>query len=989
MGFSTLSLPSGTAVPASEDEAEEERIPHSDPEIEAAIKAEPPISIDRKHLMRSGWVKQPEFASTIIAFWPRVLRAPNAKCPSKTIRTTFAFNGEAWVKIEGDFNLEELDSRAAKVPERVPMTITCFESNPRNPELQEDSDAELEKEPQTNEQRLRDEAHSSEHLMTHRPKNPFCPICQRAKMYAPQALKVGGSSSIESKSYGAHLTVDHLITRDQRVGLVIKDVCAKFQCVYPSPTKEADQVHDDLLHFVGVDDEIGIIYSDHAPELKDAVHRMGIRHNTSREYVDENKAVIEREVRTILEGTRANLVQSGLPDSMWPLAAQHHAMALNTSPRVATGAIPSEGRFGEQFPGMHVPFGARVLFWNPKQNVTGSSKFARTGQEGIFLGYHVQPGFIFKREYLVTPVAGCQDPIENGVCKVVRVRRMELPHGGFTFPTLPQEVSSRDSAGIPSLDDQNCFVQELPEDIFNFDSHLKGSELFDEIRARIDKPKDASDQWEEPPKPEDPMSLPKRNAEGSKKPEPSKPSSTLHDPNTLPTEKPVPPGYNWDGVRPPDTPSEFWHMYSAKQREEDIARYRRKVELEEERLRKEREAEAPAMPVVHGELSQEPRERIALLFWDKLADVAEQQLALIARLVPQSEVERTPDAKAAMDKEWKKLVDKACWLTKKAREYKDVIREHQAKGTKARFGRIFEICSQKETKLPDGDPNKKWKGRSVFQGNRFSDENDHHAIFSELGSSLASMEAGKIEDVFGSQPEYSKQQGDAKQAYTQALFDGIETWVRLPRNRWPKEWAGMSDPVCPLRLALYGHPDSGGLWKRHCQQELEKVGWTAVLPEIRQSVIYHAELDLLLVIYVDNFKMAGPEGNLDKGCETINSLIDMDPAGLFGRYFGCNHHEQRQVMLSRDDHPFAYVFDKKSTAAAGLGAERNRTEDHWEIDPDLGAAIKHHVYPLRLYAPTVEDLKSFPNIGSNRLTVLESIEQIENFIHENVGAKKE
>ena len=91
------------------------------------------------------------------------------------------------------------------------------------------------------------------------------------------------------------------------------------------------------------------------------------------------------------------------------------------------------------------------------------------------------------------------------------------------------------------------------------------------------------------------------------------------------------------------------------------------------------------------------------------------------------------------------------------------------------------------------------------------------------------MEAGKIIDVFGSQPGYSKQQGDAKQAYTQALFDGIETWVRLPRDRWPKaEWDGMSDPVCPLRLALYGHPDSGGLWERHCQQELEKVGWTAV-----------------------------------------------------------------------------------------------------------------------------------------------------------------
>ena len=43
-------------------------------------------------------------------------------------------------------------------------------------------------------------------------------------------------------------------------------------------------------------------------------------------------------------------------------------------------------------------------------------------------------------------------------------------------------------------------------------------------------------------------------------------------------------------------------------------------------------------------------------------------------------------------------------------------------------------------------------------------------------------------DVFGSQPGYSKQQADARQAYTQALFKGVEAWVRLPRNRRPKEW---------------------------------------------------------------------------------------------------------------------------------------------------------------------------------------------------------
>ena len=159
------------------------------------------------------------------------------------------------------------------------------------------------------------------------------------------------------------------------------------------------------------------------------------------------------------------------------------------------------------------------------------------------------------------------------------------------------------------------------------------------------------------------------------------------------------------------------------------------------------------------------------------------------------------------------------------------------KGQKAHFGRIFEICSLKGSELPKGHPQRKYKGRSVFQGNQVRDENADHAIFAELGSSPARMEAGKIIDVFGSQPGYAKQQADARQAYTQALFEGIATWVRLPRNRWPKSWTNYRDPVCPLRLALYGHPDSGGIWEKHCTKQLRSIGWVPVLPDMAECLL--------------------------------------------------------------------------------------------------------------------------------------------------------
>ena len=74
------------------------------------------------------------------------------------------------------------------------------------------------------------------------------------------------------------------------------------------------------LHFVGKDD-VEIIYTDNAPELKAAIRELGYRHQTSVEYVDRSKSFVEREIRQMLEGTRTNLLQAGFP------AMQHFACA--------------------------------------------------------------------------------------------------------------------------------------------------------------------------------------------------------------------------------------------------------------------------------------------------------------------------------------------------------------------------------------------------------------------------------------------------------------------------------------------------------------------------------------------------------------------------------------------------------------------------------------------------------------------------------------
>ncbi|CAE7353670.1 unnamed protein product [Symbiodinium natans] len=258
------------------------------------------------------------------------------------------------------------------------------------------------------------------------------------------------------------------------------------------------------------------------------------------------------------------------------------------------------------------------------------------------------------------------------------------------------------------------------------------------------------------------------------------------------------------------------------------------------------------------------------------AEQVQEAMAMVARPVGRKELLADPQAQASLDVEWEKLMKKKAWDMSSVREWEEVSKEAAKRGKKAHVGKIFEICVEKGSELPKGNPLRKFKGRTVFQGNNVKDENNDTALFSELGSSPATMEAGKVLDAYGHAPGHDVEQGDGKQAYTQTTLKGADTWVRLPRERWPKEWVGkFRDPVVRLRLALYGHPDSGGFWEQHCEKRLREVGFELVFPAAWPSVFYHPTLKLLLAVYVDDFKMAGPKENLAKGWELIGSRIDM------------------------------------------------------------------------------------------------------------------
>ena len=102
-------------------------------------------------------------------------------------------------------------------------------------------------------------------------------------------------------------------------------------------------------------------------------------------------------------------------------------------------------------------------------------------------------------------------------------------------------------------------------------------------------------------------------------------------------------------------------------------------------------------------------------------------------------------------------------------------------------------------------------------------------------------------------------------------------------NRVPKH----IDLVCLLKRALYGHPGAGTYWEQHAEKHLSSVGFVPI-PDWK-SWFRHPRLDLMLIVYVDDFKLAGPKCHLKEGWTRIRKGIITGEPEPIGRYLGCGH----------------------------------------------------------------------------------------------------
>ena len=302
--------------------------------------------------------------------------------------------------------------------------------------------------------------------MTHTPKNPYCDVCNKAKMYKPTRRSKGGSTTVECSVFGEHITGDHLIIRTdeeeaidgERVALVIKDVATNFKWIYPSARRTARDCVLAMKHFTSHVDEVGVFYSDNADELRVACEELKWRHVTSFDYVSKTNAVAERNLRTTLEGTRANLEQAGLHHSYWPHAARHWCMSHNID-QDPERTSPWKFRFGEDFKGPHIPFGARIDYWTgPKNKPKKGLKFDPSSNPGVFLGYAIHPEFVWRKEYLVIPLKEAMEKDFADPVSAIRVFNLSLPDTGIQFPLKGKYNAIREGLylgyGLPSKDSE-------------------------------------------------------------------------------------------------------------------------------------------------------------------------------------------------------------------------------------------------------------------------------------------------------------------------------------------------------------------------------------------------------------------------------------------------------------------------------------------------------------------------------------------------------
>ena len=263
---------------------------------------------------------------------------------------------------------------------------------------------------------LRVEAKSTIHLLTHRPHNPYCDVCNMGKMRDRKLFKGAYAARRAPSAWLDLITTDHLVSQDGRMqgltgdrdAIVVKDLFTSVKTVIPVMNKSREAAVRGLRYFVGDPKRVKHCYTDGSHELGTALNEMSILHEQSRPGKPQNNSKIERTNLDVLEGTRCAMIQAGLPECFWPFAAPHYCFLENTSKIDHQGDVYPDGspyrvaHGGEEPNVKRLPFGCEVIFIPSSTKLQDlPTKWEGVALTGVIAGYRMGPGYKWGGEYLV------------------------------------------------------------------------------------------------------------------------------------------------------------------------------------------------------------------------------------------------------------------------------------------------------------------------------------------------------------------------------------------------------------------------------------------------------------------------------------------------------------------------------------------------------------------------------------------------------------
>ena len=253
-------------------------------------------------------------------------------------------------------------------------------------------------------QRLIAEAQSVQHRLTHLPKNPYCEICSRSKMLKRRTARVRFKEEADELAkvteFGQRVAVDFIIvhketTKDKEsVVFVARDEATGYMRAYPLAARNADNVVRSLLSFIGKYSAgpCVICKSDQAKEILTACTTLGFTSEPSLERRWPHNAVLERELRTLEEATRALHLGAGfqLHEGLWAHSVRYAAHTLNLyHPAVGIEGLRYDNAVGTPFAGQRLQLGQLIYY---RLEPGARHKFGASAAPGIFVGWRLDTG---------------------------------------------------------------------------------------------------------------------------------------------------------------------------------------------------------------------------------------------------------------------------------------------------------------------------------------------------------------------------------------------------------------------------------------------------------------------------------------------------------------------------------------------------------------------------------------------------------------------